>query len=54
MEKIDSTNVLMIGHSLYFRIPKPACIDLGFQKGTSLDIFRDGDMIAFKKGVVKE
>ena len=53
MEKIDSTNVLSIGNSLYFRIPKPACTDLGFVKGTELDIFRDGDMIAFKKGVVK-
>ena len=52
MEKIDSTNVLGIGNSLYFRIPKPACVDMGFVKGTPLDIFREGDMILFSK--VKE
>jgi len=49
MEPYDSSKVIKIGSSLYIRIPAITCQRMGIVKGTQLDIYRNGDMITYKK-----
>jgi antitoxin component of MazEF toxin-antitoxin module len=49
MEQIDSTNAVMIGGSIYVRIPAPACKLMEIIKGTGLKVYRDGNKLIYER-----
>jgi antitoxin component of MazEF toxin-antitoxin module len=49
MEQIDRTNVSAFGGSLFVRLSAPVCKVMGIEKGTSMNVYKDGDKIVFEQ-----
>lgn len=43
MEQIDETSLMRQGGSLYIRVPASFCNLLGWQKGTMLGVYKEGE-----------
>lgn len=48
MELIDQMNVSAFGGSLYIRLTAPVCKILGIEKGTAMNMYKDGNKIVFE------
>jgi antitoxin component of MazEF toxin-antitoxin module len=49
VELLDTTRVVKYGDSLYVRLPRSVCKILKIVKGDPMNIFRDGETVAYKK-----
>jgi len=49
MEQVDRIKVTSLGGSLFVRLPSRVCKLIQIEKGTSMEVYRDGNAITFKK-----
>jgi hypothetical protein len=49
MEFIDRSKAIVLGSTIYIRIPAPTCQNIGIVKGTPLNVYRDGNKIVYER-----